>query len=405
MPEENTAPKRPRVSIGMPVYNGGELLKSALDSLIAQDFIDFELIISDNASTDATADICRDYSARDSRIRYLRRDKNYGSNNNAVYAFKQSTADYFMFAAHDDKWHPQYISSCVKILDDKPCVVLAVPAVQFFSPDDGSYCDFPYPPLHTEGLTLRSKAAAIFNETNVGYNTYGLYRRDALSKTNFELDCYGGDVVMLMQIVFLGDVVYLPQKLFYYRLIRKTAKDQMDSVRTIGNEKYTTKPYTTLTINLFRAIMKAAIAPPLKRIILSDALEIITIKNADWRNAILSENQSLIPFIDPGKAGFSSAAVNNLIAVFSALLLPYCGKDEPFERIIDFHEIDKFDTIPDEHQKPPTPGQKEFMETLTQLAENKGAAEMLAYYERYRSSLPDTENLVKIDPMIKQCRK
>jgi GT2 family glycosyltransferase len=397
--------KHPRVSIGMPVYNGGTLLSLAINSLVAQEFADFELIITDNASTDTTEAVCREFAARDPRITYIRRDKNYGANNNSVTAYKRSTGDYYMFTSHDDMWHPRFISECVKILDNNPQVVLAMPAIQFLSPDDGSFCDAPYPPLHTVGLGLRSMAAAIFNETNVGYSAYGLYRKEALSKIKIDIDCYGGDVIMLMQMVLLGEVAYLPQKLFYYRLSRKTAKDQMDSVRAIENEKkYTAKPYTSLTINLFRAIVNSTIDPCLKRIILSDALEIIAIKNRDWRNAVLSENKAIIPYIDPGISGFSSTAENNLIALFAGLLLPYCSKNSTYETMIDFSEIESFAAIPDKQKKPPVPGQKEFVETITNLAENNKSTEMLAYYDRYRQSLPDTENLVQLDAVLQRFR-
>jgi glycosyltransferase involved in cell wall biosynthesis len=405
MSEETTGRRHPRVSIGLPVFNGGELLKSSIDSLIAQDFRDFEFIISDNASTDSTEDICRDYAAGDSRIKYIRRDRNYGANNNGINAFKQATGDYFMFGSHDDRWHPRFIGECVKVLDGHPHVVLAMPAVQFLSADDGSFCESAYPPLHTMGMGLRSMVAAIFNETNVGYSAYGLYRMDALKKIKMDIDCYGGDVIMLMQMVFQGEVAYIPEKLFYYRLSRKTAKVQMDLVKKEGVGKSTTRPYTSLTINLFRTIMNAEIPGPLKRVILSDALEIIALKNMDWRNAILSENQSIIAFIDQGQRGFSAVPANNLTTLFATLILPYCKKDDAIERNIDFSEIESFAVIPDEHTKPPVPGQKEFMETLTQLAEKNTIEEMLAYYGNYRSFLPDTENLVQIDAMMSRCKR
>lgn len=98
--------KMPQVSIGMPVYNGEKFIREALDSLLAQTFTDFELIISDNASTDGTEAICREYAAKDSRIRYVRQAKNLGPVANFKYVLDEAVGEYFMWAAHDDRRHP-----------------------------------------------------------------------------------------------------------------------------------------------------------------------------------------------------------------------------------------------------------------------------------------------------------
>ncbi len=398
-----TLKKPPLVSIGMPVYNGGDLLKLALDSLLAQEFCDFELNISDNASTDGTEQLCRDYASRDSRIQYIRRDQNYGSNNNGRHAFYRGTGKYYLMSSHDDQWHPRFLFECVKILESDPEIMLAVPAVQFLTPDLMP-TDFPYPPLHTVGMGLRSRVAAIFNETNVGYNSYGLYRRQALLDMNVELDCYGGDVVMLMQLMFLGSVHFIPEKLFYYRLNGRTAKEQMESVCNSLSKDHPTKPYTILTINLMRTIVNANISPPLKRIILSDVLEIISLKNPDWRNVILSENPGIVRFVRSEENGLSPSAGENLLTAFSALLLPYCKQGDPYERVIDFKEIESFETIKAPDALPPSPGHSEFIQTLTKLLESNQLANALAYYDKHRSFQPDTENLTRIDPMIQRLK-
>ena len=112
--------KKPKVSIGLPVYNGEDFLAEALDSLLDQTYDDFELIISDNASTDSTADICTSYSAKDSRIRYLRSDVNLGAAVNYNLVFELATGEYFKWAAHDDICAPEFIGACVDILDRYP---------------------------------------------------------------------------------------------------------------------------------------------------------------------------------------------------------------------------------------------------------------------------------------------
>src|SRR5215470_5950299 len=113
-----------RVSIGLPVYNGAHFLKEALDALLSQTFGDFELIISDNASTDGTQEICRAYASIDRRIRYYRHEQNRGAAWNHNNVFRLSTSEYFKWAAHDDVCAPQYLERCVKVLDHTHVTVL-----------------------------------------------------------------------------------------------------------------------------------------------------------------------------------------------------------------------------------------------------------------------------------------
>jgi glycosyltransferase involved in cell wall biosynthesis len=114
----------PRVTVGLPVHNGENYLTQALDSLLAQTFTDFELVVSDNHSTDATEEICRTYAARDPRIRYLRQERNIGAipNHNALVG--EARAPYFKWAAHDDVYGPELLERCVAVLDQEPGVVL-----------------------------------------------------------------------------------------------------------------------------------------------------------------------------------------------------------------------------------------------------------------------------------------
>lgn len=108
---------RPVVSIGMPVYNGERFVREALDSLLAQSFSEYELIISDNASTDETERICRGYAEKDSRIRYLRQQKNIGALPNFQLVLNEAQGEFFMWAACDDVWDKDWITSLYKRLD------------------------------------------------------------------------------------------------------------------------------------------------------------------------------------------------------------------------------------------------------------------------------------------------
>lgn len=117
---ENTPKTPPKVSIGMPVYNGEPFIREALDSLLAQTFTDFELIISDNASTDGTEAICREYVAKDSRIRYVRWPENREAEANFKFVLNDAVAEYFMWAAADDRWSPKFIEYLLDGLNGHP---------------------------------------------------------------------------------------------------------------------------------------------------------------------------------------------------------------------------------------------------------------------------------------------
>ena len=108
----------PCVSIGMPVYNGEKSIREALGFLLAQTFSDFELIISDNASTDATEAICREYMEKDSRIRYARQTENRGAVANFQFVLNEAQGEYFMWAAYDDEWAENYLSDAITLLGD-----------------------------------------------------------------------------------------------------------------------------------------------------------------------------------------------------------------------------------------------------------------------------------------------
>jgi len=109
---------RPLVSIGMPVYNGEKFICGALDSLLVQTLVDFELIISDNASIDATESICRNYAEQDSRIRYIRQCKNLGSSANFQFVLNEASGEYFMWAACDDKWSLDWIEKLHQAIEE-----------------------------------------------------------------------------------------------------------------------------------------------------------------------------------------------------------------------------------------------------------------------------------------------
>lgn len=123
----------PTVSIGLPVYNREKFIPQTIDALLAQTFTDFELIISDNASTDSTEAICRDYAARDSRIRYIRQPVNLGLLGNFNYVKQEAKGKYFMWTASDDLCEPQFVEALVGKLEQDPSLALVMADLKYVS--------------------------------------------------------------------------------------------------------------------------------------------------------------------------------------------------------------------------------------------------------------------------------
>jgi glycosyltransferase involved in cell wall biosynthesis len=115
----------PRLSIGLPVYNGERHIGEALEALLGQTYEDFELIVSDNASTDGTSEICLDSARQDHRVRYIRQTRNIGLVPNHIFVLQRARGELFKSAAHDDLYARDLLARCVHALDEDPHAVLA----------------------------------------------------------------------------------------------------------------------------------------------------------------------------------------------------------------------------------------------------------------------------------------
>src|SRR6267142_6107507 len=146
-----TGTPQPKVSVGLPVYNGAEFLRAALDSILRQDYRDFELIISDNASTDGTRAICQQYAQGDKRIRYFRNESNGGAAENYRRVFELARGDYFNWATHDDIQLPGFLRRCAEVLDKAPTsVVLVAPRAEIIDAEGRKIEDWPVERLQTK---------------------------------------------------------------------------------------------------------------------------------------------------------------------------------------------------------------------------------------------------------------
>jgi glycosyltransferase involved in cell wall biosynthesis/MoaA/NifB/PqqE/SkfB family radical SAM enzyme len=206
----------PMVSIGMPLYNEGRFLRETLSSLLAQDFADFELIISDNASEDATQQTCLEYATRDPRIRYYRSEVNLGSIENFNRVFRLSSGKYFMWASGHDLWAPTFISRCVEVLGRDQSVVLCYPHSVVIDRDGK---ELGTSDSHTDtrnwGVLLRFNLAAW--AVGCAWAFCGLIRSAALKETRLMRPVIESDLVLLSELSLLGPFANIPEILFYPR--------------------------------------------------------------------------------------------------------------------------------------------------------------------------------------------
>lgn len=200
----------PKVSIGMPVYNGGLFLRDALDSLLAQTFTDFELIISDNASTDNTGQICLEYARLDSRIRYIRQPRNIGAPDNFFYVRDQAVGEYFMWAAHDDRWKSNCLALWVNVLDSDISVGLVFSAVELL--DYSTSCSYSYT---TGFIASRHKFLRVLYRVSNGCSAliYGLHRTSLIRAVgNQKFDLF--DVYLALWYELNSSIRVVPLPLF-----------------------------------------------------------------------------------------------------------------------------------------------------------------------------------------------
>ncbi|MFB7513289.1 glycosyltransferase family 2 protein [Streptomyces sp. NPDC056144] len=205
----------PRLSIGLPVYNGEEYLAESLDALLGQTYEDFELIISDNASTDGTQDICRRYAEKDSRIRYRRLPRNIGATPNHNLVFTESRGELFKWASHDDLYARDLLRRCVEALDEHPDVILAH-ADQAVIDEDGQV-KVPYTyTLATNSPHAPERFRSMLFEPG-GDDFYGVIRADVLRRVR-PLDSYHhADRTFVSEIGLQGRFHQVPELLYFRR--------------------------------------------------------------------------------------------------------------------------------------------------------------------------------------------
>ncbi|MBI1911387.1 MAG: glycosyltransferase family 2 protein [Deltaproteobacteria bacterium] len=206
----------PVLSIGFPVYNGGRFTALALESILAQKFGDFEIIISDNASTDETREVCESFAAKDRRIIYRRNHTNLGAAKNFNTVYYLSSGKYFKWMANDDIYDPDWVLECLNVLKKDSSVVLCHTKTKRIDENGDTIGHY--------GLVLRSDSkdpVTRFSELvlikHACFQIFGIMRKEVLKKTNIFGAYAGADRVLLAEMGLWGRHYEVPSFLFLRR--------------------------------------------------------------------------------------------------------------------------------------------------------------------------------------------
>ena len=216
MPEATPQDTR-LVSIGVPVFNEATYLAMTLDCLLAQDYPNLEIVICDNASTDATPEICARAADRDPRIRVLRAEENLGATANFQRCIDEASGDFFMWAGGHDLWSSNYVSQCVAALDSHPAAVIAVPESNWID-ENGQVYGSRASVLDTRDMAPLARLLTLL-WANM-HPIYGLIRIEKLRACGALPNYPGADLVLLARLILEGDFVPAPLALWSRRQAR-----------------------------------------------------------------------------------------------------------------------------------------------------------------------------------------
>ncbi len=231
---DNQAAALPLVTIGMPIRNGDPYFERALASVLAQDYPNLEIVVSDNGSTDGTAEILARAAATDPRIRVFRQSEMLTAFDNFAWVLRQARGFYFMWAAHDDLRPENYVSSLVASLQANPEAVLAFGDLRVSPVFGEAYVDKPFE-YETQGMGRLSRMRrAAFLQC---YHIYGLWRHDALSRVPFIFNAWWPDLPLMIAAASIGGFYRVRGLHFDYLEVRKTNEQRtqyQDNTRNVN---------------------------------------------------------------------------------------------------------------------------------------------------------------------------
>ena len=258
---------RPKITIGLPVYNGAKFIHNAIRSLLKQSYTNFELLISDNASTDQTESVCRNFAKTDKRIKYTRHETNSGYVWNFNSVLQQADTEYFMWAGADDVWHPEFIERNLSFLEKNQGFIGSTSEVAFFYETweekdfqkfDKTTSEKKYEWVHPLIGTYEEKVKFVFNFCRFEY-AYSIYRTQILKKCVIKKKFLSWEVPVILKLLKFGNLNVIDgimtykymggkQNPDYYRKLYSTTRKQNFGILL------SLFPFIPLTLYVFKIV-------------------------------------------------------------------------------------------------------------------------------------------------------
>lgn len=262
----------PLVSVGLPVYNGERFLSACLDSLVAQVYPNYEIIVSDNASTDATARICEEHARRDGRIRYVRADRNRGAAWNHNRVIELARGDFVKWCGADDVFHPSFLRACVDALQARPDAVLAFPRTVVID-EVGRPVNRTTDHLPVESPDVVVRFRSLLSALSVTQNLhYGVIRQASLHRVRPLGSFLAADRCFLGELALIGPFVEIPEYLMFRRQhtgnLQRTRVEEQRLYNPADDTRYRSRELRVLREHL-TAIARASVSVGTKLRLLS----------------------------------------------------------------------------------------------------------------------------------------
>jgi glycosyltransferase involved in cell wall biosynthesis len=210
---ESPGETRPLVSFGLPVWNSADTIRRSVDSVLAQELRDFEVVVSDNASTDGTFEILHGYAAAEPRLRLFRNPENLGQIENFNRVLALARGRYFRWIGADDWLEPAYAARCAELLEREPDAVAATTWFRVHA-DDGREMYEEYAGEKPDSADPARRLARMLRLFHAGYTkydpVYSLIRRDALERTGRMRNMQQADWMLAAELALLGRFVHVP---------------------------------------------------------------------------------------------------------------------------------------------------------------------------------------------------
>jgi len=291
--------RKPKITLGLLVYNGERYLGQTIDSLLSQTYGDFELLVSDNASTDGTEGICRSYAAQDRRISYIRQRENIGAMGNFNYLASRATTDYFKWCAADDLIAPNFLATCIEFLESQPNFVLCQSSTRTIGFDDS---ELPNDIIKSSGASERIPIGLNeeyhpwqrFRDVLLGstaiMDLWGVIRTAQLKDTGLLRPYVGYEKILMAALSLRGRFAELPQQLFSYRIhpdsfSSRIAEDARQEWCDPA-EKQTTYPRLKYLDGYFNAIGRSRLSP-VQKMLCRVAIGRYLLQVSKWRRVLL----------------------------------------------------------------------------------------------------------------------